>query len=156
MPRRAGGDAAGRETAEAVRKLRFRQSIRGLPQGSSLFLSAHQGNSEGMERSGMEEDLPGRFTGAQAKSPKPGPAGAAESCCAESMDEVESATAGRCLDTSFHLAGGISRRVSSVAASPTQRRRLTVQGVWCRKPAASSLRSTPLSPHALHQRCSAK
>ena len=62
-------------------------------------------------------------------SPKPGAAGTAESCCAESIDKVESATGGRCLDTAFHLAGGTAAVVSSVAASPTQRRLLTVQGV---------------------------
>ena len=43
-------------------------------------------------------------------SPKPGAAGTAESCCAESIDEVESATAGRCLDTAYSIAGGGCRR----------------------------------------------
>ena len=43
-------------------------------------------------------------------SPKPGAAGTAESCCAESIDKVESASAGRCLDTSFSIAGGGCRR----------------------------------------------
>ena len=33
--------------------------------------------------SGDDGCLAGRLTGAQAKSPKPGAAGAAESCCAE-------------------------------------------------------------------------
>ena len=121
MPRRAGGKAAGRETAEAVRKpsFRHRQHQRAAARQLSVPLCPSGQVFSHRSVSGDDGCLAGRLTVAQAKSPKPGAAGTAESCCAESIDKVESATAGRCLDTSLHLTGGISRRVSSVAASPT-------------------------------------
>ena len=111
MPRRAGGGAVGRETAEAVRKPRFRhrQHQRAAVRQLSVPLCPSRQVFRHRSVSGDDGCLAGRLTGAQAKSPKPGAAGAAESCCAESIDEVESATAGRSLDTSFSIAGGISR-----------------------------------------------
>ena len=61
MHRRVGGKSAGRETAEAVRKPRFRHNfIGGLTQAAGRFLSAHQGKSSAIAAAAeMTDVLPG-------------------------------------------------------------------------------------------------
>ena len=131
MRRRAGGDAAGRETAEAVRKLRFRHRLHQRAAARQISVPLCPSGQVFRHRSGSGDDgcLAGRLTVAQAKSPKPGAAGTAESCCAESIDKVESASGGRSLDTAFSMAGGGSRRCLFCGGEADAEETLTVQGV---------------------------
>ena len=94
MPRRAGGDTAGCEASEAMRKLCFRYRPHQRAGEDSRLIPPCPSGQVFRHRSASGDDgcLAGRLTVAQAKSPKPGVAGAAESCCAELMEEVESAT----------------------------------------------------------------